>query len=68
MTCFKTIASLPFSIFQFSLVTKSKLLIHALNLIQNTVQIVLNWDTKLLKSKYDLKFAITVNANLTRGS
>ncbi len=40
----------------------------ALNLIQNTVQIVLDWDTKLLKSKYDLKFAITVNANLTRGS
>ena len=36
----------------------AKLLIHALILMQNTVQVVLNSNTELLKSKYDLKFAV----------
>ena len=37
----------------------AKLLIHASILMQNTVQIVLNSNTKLFKSKYDLKFAVS---------
>ncbi len=36
----------------------AKLLIHGSILVQNTVQIV-NSNTKLLKSKYDLKFAVS---------
>ena len=39
--------------------TAESLLIHALIVVQNTVQIVLNSNTKLLKSKYDLKFAVS---------
>ena len=42
----------------FHTFSTAKLLIHALILAQNTVQIVLNSNTKLLKSKYDLKFAV----------
>ena len=42
----------------FHTFSTTKLLIHALILLQNTVQIVLNFNNKLLTSKYDLKFAV----------
>ncbi len=43
----------------FHTFSTAKLLIHASILMQNTVQIVLNSNTKLLKSKYDLKFVVS---------
>ena len=42
----------------FHTCSTAKLLIHASILMQNTVQIVLNSNTRLLKAKYDLKFAV----------
>ncbi len=45
----------------FHTFSTAKLLIHASILMQNTVQIVVNSNTKLMKSKYDLKFAVNVD-------
>ncbi len=53
----------------FHTFSTAKLLIYASFLMYNTVQKVLNSNTKLLKSKYDLRFAVcgswfAVNVNL----
>ncbi len=57
---FKETANGKLQIFQgnFDTFSTAKLLIHCFILMQSTVQIVLNSNTKLLKSKYDLKFAV----------